>query len=161
MSSCPLHMRWKCSFSPAKVRSSGAQMELIVVACGENVAGKSLTCAGVRHLNVSRGGPVMPPVSTIVVIFQSPASIPSALASESMAVSVAVMAAGRARRRTRDMLSSKVVGQIRLGYLTLAKGLLSNGRRCGLRRDREPNNVVLLDKLGDKARPLCLRDEGS
>src|SRR6185312_1778547 len=85
------------SFLPSKLRCIGSQVELIVLAIGENMAGKSLTCSAVRHLDDWRGVPAIPPFSAVLVILHRPASIPSAKAIVAGSATIATaMAAAKA-----------------------------------------------------------------
>src|ERR1051326_5687580 len=105
MSSGPLQSRCQLSFLPSKLRCIGSQGELMVLAIGENVAGKYLTCSAGRHFDDWRGGPAIPLVTTVVVTFHKPASIPSAKAVAADNTR-SPAAAGIATRRI--MLSSRI-----------------------------------------------------
>ena len=62
-------------------------------AIGEKVVSRSPVSAGVRHFELSCGGPMTPPVSVRVMIRHSPGSMPPAYAAVAMSVSMAAVSA--------------------------------------------------------------------
>src|ERR1051325_495716 len=82
MSSWPWQGGFHLRRPSSRLASSGAHSELMVRIAGENVASRSRACAAVKHFDDSRDGLVAPLLSTRLMIFHNPGSMPSAKAPD-------------------------------------------------------------------------------